>query len=317
MEKEIWKSVVGYEGYYEVSNLGNVRSVDRIVKNKNNTTKIIKGKNHKLTVAQSGYISIVLYKNCEQKVYRVHRLVAEAFIPNPQNLPQINHIDENKGNNNVENLEWCTGSYNIRTRSKKGERRIIQYDKNGNFIKIWNSIKEISETLNIKYSTIQSAVSEKHFNSNCFWRYYEDNYPLKIDANVSIYTIGRSVYQYDLEGNFIKEWNKVIDITNNLGIDKSGINSVCRKKNGYTYKGFQWRYKDEIIDPSINIGKARIRKNIHKIDQYSLNGEFIKTWDNARKASLYLGMRDGNNILRCCKGLQNQCNGYIWKYNEL
>ena len=152
MEKEIWKSVVGYEGYYEVSNLGNVRSVDRIVKNKNNTTKIIKGKNHKLTVAQSGYISIALYKNCEQKVYRVYRLVAEAFIPNPQNLPQINHIDENKENNNVENLEWCTGSYNVRTRSKKGERRIIQYDENGNCL------------LNVKITAVDAAIIDSKTN---------------------------------------------------------------------------------------------------------------------------------------------------------
>lgn len=316
LEKEIWKPINNYEGYYEVSNLGNVRSIDRIVKNKNNTVKVIKGKQHKLTVTKSGYVSTILYKNSEQKNYRVHRLVAEAFIPNPENLPQVNHIDENKENNCVDNLEWCTGSYNIKSRSKKNEHRILQYDKNGNFIKIWNSIKEISITLNIKYSTIQGAISGNHFTYNSFWKYYQENYPLKIDVNISIFTIGHSVYQYDLEGNFIKEWNKIIDITNELGFDKSGINKVCREKNGYTYKGFQWRYKDEIVNPSTNIGKARVREGIHKIDQYSLDNIFIKTWNNARIPALELGMRDGCGILKCCKGIQNQCMGFIWKYHN-
>lgn len=313
--KEIWKPVKGYENLYEVSNIGNVKSLDRIIKDKNGIIKIIKGKNHKLYTTKSGYVSTSLYKNSEQKVYRVHRLVAEAFIPNPNNLPQINHIDENKENNCAENLEWCTGSENCKRKSIKGERKVLQYDKNGNFIKEWDSIKEASENLNIKYSTLQSAITNNHFCFGYFWRYFSENYPSKIEVKISIFC-GRPVYQYDLQGNFIKEWNKVCDITEKLHYDKSGINKICREKNGYTYKGFQWRYKDEIIDPNINIGKARIREGIYKIDQYSLDGIFIKTWDNARKAALYLGMRDGGRILNCCKNIQNQCMGFKWKYHN-
>ena len=114
---EEWKNVIGYEGLYEVSNKGNVRNVRR------NTLL-------KLSKNRYGYIQVYLYKNGIRTVFRVHRLVAEAFIPNPDNLPQINHKNEDKSNNCVENLEWCTAKYNnnyghrtenaINTRVKNG-----------------------------------------------------------------------------------------------------------------------------------------------------------------------------------------------------
>lgn len=313
--KEIWKPIKNYENLYEISNLGNVKSLDRVIISKNGVKKLIKGKINKLGLTHSGYVSVSLYKNSEQKIFRVHRLVAEAFIPNPNNLPQVNHIDENKENNNVDNLEWCSVSENGLRKTKKGEKKILQYDNKGNFIKEWKSIKEASTELNIKYSTLQEAVKNNHFCSNCFWRYYSEDFPIKIDVQISIFC-GRPVYQYDLDGNFIKEWTKISEITSELGYDKSGINKVCREKDGYSYKGFQWRYKDEIENVNINIGKVRVREGIHKINQYSLEGEFVKTWNNAKQAGMSFGMRDGNGILRCCKGLQNQCVGFIWRYNN-
>lgn len=97
---EEWKEVPGYEGLYEVSNTGNVRS---LIKN-----KIIKG-----FINRCGYRLVGLTKNGIFKRFQVHRLVAQAFIPNPDNLPQINHKDENPSNNMVDNLEWCDATYNI------------------------------------------------------------------------------------------------------------------------------------------------------------------------------------------------------------
>lgn len=319
MEKnliEFWKPIKDYEDLYEVSNLGNIRSIDRVILDKNGLKKIIKGKPHKLTITQSGYISVGLYKNSKSKTYRVHRLVAEAFISNPMNLPQVNHIDEDKKNNCVDNLEWCDASYNVYTRSSKRVKKVIQYDKEGNFIRIWNSIKDISEKLNIKYSTIQEAVSGKHFSSNCFWRYYTDDYPMKIDVNIPKFCAGCSIYQYDLQGNFIKEWNKIFDIVRELKCAGSGITKVCKNKEGYTYKNYQWRYKKDILDSSLNIGKARVREGINKVDQYTLDGKFVKTWENASQAGKSLGSRDGNAILKCCKGKGNQSKGFIWKFHN-
>lgn len=111
--QEIWKPIVGWEGLYEVSNLGNIRSLDKYVNSgiKNNIKVLRKGQLLKIRINQ-GYLEVTLTHNNKRKYCKVHRLVAQTFIPNPDNLPQINHKDENPLNNNVENLEWCTAKYN-------------------------------------------------------------------------------------------------------------------------------------------------------------------------------------------------------------
>ena len=112
---EEWRDVPGFEGYYEVSNLGEVRGVDRIVTMKNGSKRITHGK----TLTQGKYNSKTNYRGvtlCKDGIgYKrsVHRLVALAFIPNPENLPEINHKDEDKQNNRVDNLEWCDRRYNV------------------------------------------------------------------------------------------------------------------------------------------------------------------------------------------------------------
>ena len=114
--KELWKDIEGYEGLYQVSSLGAIRSLDRYrnrpSKSGNMYIQRYKGKVLKQTL-NDGYFTIYLHKDGVNKFYSVHRLVAKAFIPNPNNLPQVNHKDENKQNNCVENLEWCTAKYNV------------------------------------------------------------------------------------------------------------------------------------------------------------------------------------------------------------
>ena len=113
MIEEIWKPVVGYEGLYEVSNKGTVKSLDRFTKSgRGNGNRFISGKILKSALNKKGYPSVVLCKDGKMFTQRVHRLVAEAFIPNPDNLPVVNHKDEDKTNNCVDNLEWCTNKYN-------------------------------------------------------------------------------------------------------------------------------------------------------------------------------------------------------------
>lgn len=109
---EIWLPVKGYEGYYEVSNLGRVRGLDRIILDKGGRHQVKKGVVLKPRPDRQGYITVALSIGRKYKTQLVHRLVAEAFIPNPDNLPQINHKDECKSNNTVDNLEWCTARYN-------------------------------------------------------------------------------------------------------------------------------------------------------------------------------------------------------------
>lgn len=108
MSEEIWRDIPGYEGYYQVSNIGRVRSLDRI---KCDGIRM-RGRIKKTHYDACGYEMIQLRKDGAFKHLSVHRLVAQAFIPNPDNLPQVNHIDEIRNHNTVENLEWCTVEYN-------------------------------------------------------------------------------------------------------------------------------------------------------------------------------------------------------------
>lgn len=105
MEIERWKPVPGYEGLYEVSSHGKVKSLNYRGKGKQEVLKPAKDK--------KGYLRVTLTMDGVHTTFQVHRLVALAFIPNPGNLPQVNHMDKDPGNNRVDNLEWCTGTYNI------------------------------------------------------------------------------------------------------------------------------------------------------------------------------------------------------------
>lgn len=110
--KEVWKDIQGYEGLYQVSNLGRVRHLPYTIKwgGKLEHRPLKESNQHKNT---GGYCIVVLSKNSKSKQFLIHRLVAQAFIPNPDNLPEVNHIDEDKTNNKVDNLEWCDRKYNI------------------------------------------------------------------------------------------------------------------------------------------------------------------------------------------------------------
>lgn len=113
IEKEVWKDVSGFEGYYQVSNLGRVRSLDRKVwSEKRGIFHFQKGRVLK-PVNIHGYWRVLLSKDGKPAKAIVHRLVAGAFLPNPENLEYVNHKDENKSNNRLENLEWCTPKYNV------------------------------------------------------------------------------------------------------------------------------------------------------------------------------------------------------------
>lgn len=179
--KEIWKNVKYYENYYEVSNFGRVRSKCRTIK------QTCKGKEVLFTyrsiilkpyLTNSGYYVVSLSKSSVQKKFLVHRLVAEAFLENPNKYRQINHKDEDKLNNNVLNLEWCSPRYNIyyndraKKIGKKLGKTIFVYDKNYNLYKIFDSSKEASYFLKIPDRGIRKACNRSnHLYKNYIWSY--------------------------------------------------------------------------------------------------------------------------------------------------
>ena len=117
-ESEVWKDITGYEGLYMISNKGNIYSVER----RDSMGRKWGGRTLKLRYDKDGYLKVGLSKNGTMETKRVHRIVAEAFIPNPNNFPQVNHLDEVKDNNNVNNLEWCTSKHNS-NHGTRNERR--------------------------------------------------------------------------------------------------------------------------------------------------------------------------------------------------
>lgn len=174
--KEIWKPVVGWEGLYEVSNLGNVRSLDRYV-NQLNYKRFCKGQLLKPTFHKSNYFIVTLRNSGTQKICKVHQLVMSAFNPKNSNEKlEINHIDGNTKNNNLNNLEWCTHQQNLQHASKHNllsvYKPINQYDLNGNFIKQWHSMKEVKEYYNFGKNSLRNACKRKSgIHKGFIWRY--------------------------------------------------------------------------------------------------------------------------------------------------
>lgn len=111
--EEMWKDIQGYEGFYQASNLGRVRSIPRVIVDRKNN-RFFKGRILKSYLDKDGYPTIILSKSNKKRVIHVHRLVAQVFIPNLENKEQVNHIDGDKQNNRIENLEWCSNLENIR-----------------------------------------------------------------------------------------------------------------------------------------------------------------------------------------------------------
>ena len=154
MKEEIWKDIQGYEGKYMVSNYGRVKSL-----NYNNTGKegIMK-----LTKDGNGYLQVQLHKDGKVKECRVNRLVAQAFLENPDNLPEVNHKDKIRTNNNVENLEWCTTQYNVEYSKAKA---VIGINKVSGLILEFPSSREAERQTGINQSHICACCKGKRYKS--------------------------------------------------------------------------------------------------------------------------------------------------------
>ena len=161
---EEWRPIEGYEGLYEVSNTGRVRSLDRYVKSKGESYRLHKGKMLSPVIKDNGYLQLKLY--CNGKLYKkyVHRLVAQAFIPNPDNLPEVNHRDEDKTNNRADNLEFCDHKYNMNFGTRQERYRNTMLERG-----YW------------------TGLSEKEYKKKYSKKYYQENRDKICDSRRSYY----------------------------------------------------------------------------------------------------------------------------------
>lgn len=246
---EIWKDVVGWEGLYQVSSYGRVKSFRKREPRLLSTC-----------VGTHGYCVVLLHDgNGQRKNERVHRLVAQAFIPNPNNYPYINHKDEDKTNNQVENLEWCTPKYNlnygtaIKRRSEaikaspvKQRKAVIQLSLSGEFIKEYRSTKEASEETSIDRRRISCAINHVGKQARGYLWVLKDNYNIDIDygeiyKKESMHPKPKRIAQYTKDGIFIKEWDSLKEAHLNLGINYSSLTNCLHGRYSHA-GGFVWKF---------------------------------------------------------------------------
>lgn len=179
--EEVWKDIKDYEGLYQVSNFGRVRSVDRYVNYKNikNKKRLMKGQIINLNKDNRGYFVVTLSKNNERKNYSVHRLVAEAFIPNPDNLPTVDHINRIRTDNRVDNLRWADYKLQQDNADRKKQAKALskpvqQYTKDMVLVAEYPSANEAERQTGIHHSNIINCCSNKYgFKSagGYIWKY--------------------------------------------------------------------------------------------------------------------------------------------------
>ena len=189
--REEWKDIEGYEGMYQVSNKGNVKSLERKVWDSRGYYRTVTEKILKTGESGRGYLIVVLCKNGKMKTCKVHRLVAEAFLENPQGLPEVNHLSEDKTDNSLENLEWVSHKYNCSygtrikriaeanskalTNHPKLSKSVIAISKVSGLITEFKSIHEAERVLGINNSNIAACLKGKRKSAGGFyWMYAEE-----------------------------------------------------------------------------------------------------------------------------------------------
>ena len=245
MMEEIWKDIKGFEGRYQVSNMGRVRSLDRWTNHE--PPYFLKGRMLNPSMNKGkGYLRVSLSDGSRNYThYEVHRLVALHFVPGYKKGLVVNHKNEVKTDNRAENLEWCTYQYNLNYSDVVAWKRkpVYQYDLDGNFIKKFKCGRQAEQELGF---TIVHAIYESK-------RGYTHGFLFSLEPRTKEYwkahsvkgsSRRRAVLQYTSDMVLVNRFNSIKDAAISTGIMSMTISSCCRRKYTTTKTGYLWRYAE-------------------------------------------------------------------------
>lgn len=263
---ERWKPIPGFEDCYEISDFGNIRSKDRWVTYRNGCKRFIPGKYMLINAATRKYKTVCLHKECRMERWSIHRLVAICFIPNPKNLPYVDHINADPSNNHYSNLRWVTQKENMnnpitkkrhrervytedrnakilasrkRLNTKNQEREVHQFSLSGEYIASYKSLKEAERETGIHFSTIGNVCRRERGGKSAggyLWSYSKDDIPMynPYPNNHKV------VYRYAPNGDYIDEWYSVADAERTF--ITTNISRCANMKKKCKAGGYWWRY---------------------------------------------------------------------------
>jgi len=269
---EIWKSYPYIAGI-EVSTLGRVRTLDRVVSN-GKGTRLVKGRILKPGSDGNGYLKVGIQIDGKRTMKYVHRLVAETFIPNPDNLPQVNHLDCDRGNNNIENLEFCTISYNNKYREKYGisnaeslGRQLLAINLSTLEVLHFRSQGEASRAIGVDCRNVYNVLKGKRNKTHGFWFKEDDGSDIEIDKDklkdiVAGMNFTRGVFALNLNTSEVSRFNSQSEASRELGVNRPNIYKVIKGKYKQT-GGFFFVNADENADDAINRKLQEIGGNLN------------------------------------------------------
>lgn len=328
MSKEIWRDVVGYEGIYQISSLGRVKVLPRIVVDSLGRRMPYKERMMKVMVSKTtGYPYVCLSKNGISNIFNIHTLIAKAFIPNPNNLPCVNHKDQDRGNSVFDNLEWCTYSYNNTygdaNRKRKeslrktlvGKHKLIyQFTKEGDLVRCFvHGVSQFEEELGF---AIQDCLDGKSKTSHGFIFSYNNTFSYEEDKPKKHQ---KYVYLLDDNGNIVEKYKSVSEAAKKNGFDRHALSTNEEIDGIVSVNGLNFvieKKENEFIPKGHKGPRPDLKgKGAKAVSQYTKDGVFVRDFDSIIDAAVFMGSKSYSpEITNCLKGKNKTARGFLWTY---